>query len=47
MDLPKQFLRELFESYMQNSFAKVLPEIVREALAHDTIVARQEFIALE
>lgn len=46
MDLPRQFLRELFESYMQNSFAAVLPEIVREALAHDAIVARQEFIAL-
>ena len=40
MDLPKQFLRELFESYMQNSFAKVLPEIVKETLAHETIVAR-------
>lgn len=47
MDLPKQFLRELFESYIQNSFAKILPEIVKEALAHDAIVARQEFIALD
>lgn len=32
---------------MQNSFAKVLPEIVKEALAHDAIVARQEFIGLD
>jgi ACT domain-containing protein len=47
MDFPKQFLRELFESYMQNSFAKILPEIVKETLVHDAIIARQEFIALD
>lgn len=47
MEFPKQFLRDLFESYMQNTFSKVLPEIVKESLAHDAIVVRQEFIALD
>lgn len=47
MDLPKQFLRDLFENYMHNSFAKVLSEIVKETLGRDTTVARQEFIALD
>jgi ACT domain-containing protein len=47
MDLPKQFIRELFDNYLQNSFAKILPGIVKEALSHDALVKRQEFIALD
>lgn len=46
MDFPKQFLRDLFESYLQNTFSKVLPEIVRQAIYDDALVKRQEFIAL-
>jgi ACT domain-containing protein len=47
MDFSKHFLKELFESYMQNTFAKVLPQIVKETLSHDALAARQEFIALD
>jgi hypothetical protein len=47
MDFPKQFLSELFKSDMQNSFVKILPEIVKETFCTTSSVARQEFIALD
>lgn len=47
MELPKQFIKELFNSYLDTTFSKALPEIVKEVLSKNNWFAGQDFLAID
>lgn len=46
MNLPKQFIKELFNNYLDNTFSKVLPEIVKDVLSKNNWFAGQDFVSI-
>ena len=47
MELSKQFLREVLGNYLEGTFSKVLPEIIKEAVENSDMFLGQDFISLE
>jgi hypothetical protein len=47
MEFPRQFFKEMLGSHFDNTFSKVFPEIIKEALNKNDLLFGQDFVAIE
>jgi hypothetical protein len=47
MEFSRQLLKEMFGSYLETTFSKVLPDIVKEAIKESDLFTRQDFIPIQ
>jgi hypothetical protein len=47
MELSKQFLKEVLGNYLESTFSKLLPDIIRESVKGSEFFIGQDFISIE
>ena len=47
MELSKQFLKEVFASYLETAFSQMLPSIIQYAIKNNDLLVGQDFASIE
>jgi ACT domain-containing protein len=47
MDFSKQLMKEMLGAYLETSFSKILPSLIKEALERNDLLVGQDFISID